>query len=114
MADPIYQESLPQKMDKSNGKSPMWCDFSYCFSYHIANQETLTVGERDRCVADMANAVQKFWNETPLDDLLTMTKSDISSQLTSLAAEYSNDAITFTINIEQVHFDHSDKRTEHI
>lgn len=47
VADPAYQKSLPQKAGTSNGKSPLWCDFSYRFSYHIANQETLTVGERD-------------------------------------------------------------------
>ena len=112
MADPAYQESLPQKVDKSNEKSPMWCDFGYRFSYHIANQETLTVGERDRCIGGMITAVKEFWNDTTLDDLLTMTKSDMISHLNSLAAEYSTDDIAITISAEQVHFDHTEERPE--
>lgn len=79
MVAPAYQESLPQKVDKSNEKAPMWCDFGYRFLYHIANQETLTVGERDRCIGGMITAVEKFWNDTTLDDLLTMTKDDVIS-----------------------------------
>jgi len=112
VADPVYQESLPQKVDKSNEKAPMWCDFGYRFLYHIANQETLTVGERDRCIGGMITAVEKFWNDTTLDDLLTMTKDDVISCLNSLAAEYSTDDIVITISAEHVHFDHTEERPE--
>lgn len=109
---PVYQENLPQKVDKSNEKAPMWCDFGYCFSYHIANQETLTIGERDRCIGGMITAVKEFWSDTAFDDLLTMTKSDMISHLNSLAAEYSTDNIVITISAEQVHFDHAEERPE--
>ena len=112
VADPVYQESLPQKVDKSNEMAPMWCDFGYRFSYRIANKETLTVGERDRCVGGMITAVEKFWNDTTLDDLLTMTKDDVISRLTALAVEYSTDDVAITINAEQVHFDHTEERPE--
>ena len=111
-ADPAYQESLPQKVDKSDEKSPKWCDFGYRFSYHIADKETLTVGERDRCIGGMITAVEKFWNDTTLDNLLTMTKSDVISRLNSLAAEYSTDDIVITISAEQVHFDHTEEQPE--
>ena len=112
VADPVYQESLPQKVDNSNEKAPMWCDFGYRFSYRIANKETLTVGERDRCVGGTITAVEKFWNDTTLDDLLSMTKDDVISRLTALAAEYSTDDVAITINAEQVHFDHTEERPE--
>ena len=112
VADPVYQESLPQKVDKSNEKAPMWCDFGYRFSYHIANQETLTVGERDRCIGGMITAVEKFWNDTTLGDLLNMTKDDVIAHLNSLAAEYSTNDIVITISAEQVHFDHTEERPE--
>lgn len=108
-ADPTYQESLPQKTDESNEK---WCDFGYRFSYHIADSEKLTIGERDRSIGGMISAVQKFWDETPLNDLLTMTKEYIISRLTSLADEYSNDAIAITISAGQVHFEHAEERAE--
>ncbi len=112
LADPMYQASLPQKKDTSNGRFPVWCDFGYCFSYQTANQETLTIGERDRLVGGMIAAVEKFWNDTKLDDLLTMTKDDVISHLNSLAAEYSTDDIVITISAEQIHFDHTEERLE--
>ena len=110
-ADPTYHQSLPQKLEMDN-QQPIWCDFSYQYSYHIADKETVKIGDRDRCVAGMLSAVQKFWDETTLADLLTMTKDDIISRLTSLAAEYSSNAITITINTEQIHFEHTEKRVE--
>lgn len=112
VADPVYQESLTQKVDKSNEKAPMWCDFGYRFSYRIANKETLTVGERDRCVGGMITAVEEFGNDTTLDNLLTMTKDDVISRLNSLAAENSTNDIVITVSAEQVHFDHTEERPE--
>lgn len=110
-ADPVYQESLPQKLE-SDGKQPIWCDLYYQFSYHIADKETVTVGERDRLVNGMVSAIQKFWDEATLDELLTMTEDDVISRLTSLAVEYSSDNVTISINAERVHFEHTEERTE--
>jgi len=107
-ADPTYNQCLPQKLGKEN-QQPLWCDLCYKFSYHIADKETLTVGERDRCVSGMIKAIQDFWDKTSLDTLLTMSESDIISRLASLADEYSSDDITITINPERVHFDHTDE-----
>ena len=109
--DPTYHQSLPQKLEMDNQQS-IWCDFSYQYSYHIADKGTLTVGERDRCIGGMITAVEKFWNDTTLDDLLTMSKSDVISHLNSLAAEYSTDNIVITISAQQVHFDHTEERPE--
>lgn len=109
--DPVYGQSLPQKLER-DGKQPIWCDLYYQFSYHIADKETVTVRERDHLVDGMVSAIQKFWNETTLDDLLTMTEDDIISKLTSLAAEYSSNGVTITINEERVHFEHTEGRTE--
>ena len=108
--DPLYEEYLPQRHAEGERKHVAWCDLYYQFSYHIADKETVTVGERDRCVGGMICAVQKFWNETPLDDLLKMTKEDIVLRLTSLATEYSNDKIAITIIADRVHFENVDER----
>lgn len=110
-ADPVYGQSLPQKLERE-GEQPIWCDLYYQFSYHITDKETVMVGERDRLVGGMVSDVQKFWDETTLDDLLTMTEGDIISKLTSLAAEYSSNGVTITINEERVHFEHTEGRTE--
>ena len=110
-ADPVYQQSLPQKLER-DGEQPVWCDLYYQFSYHIADKANVTVGERDRLVSGMVSEIKKFWDETTLDELLTMTEADIISKLTSLAAEYSSDDITITINAERVHFEHTGERAE--
>ena len=64
------------------------------------------------CVDGMLHAVQEFWNETPLDDLLKMTKQDIVSRFTSLAAEYSNEKIMITITFDRVYFENADENTQ--
>ena len=68
--------------------------------------------ERDRCVGGMIHAVQEFWNETPLDDLLYMSKDDITVYLSSLADEYSNDLMEVTVNKEWIHFESLDERAK--
>lgn len=110
-ADTVYQQSLPQKLER-DGEQPVWCDLYYQFSYHIADKEKVTIGERDRLVGGMVRDIQRFWDETTLDELLTMTEDDAISKLTSLAAEHSSDDITITINAERVHFEHTEERRE--
>lgn len=110
-ADPVYGQSLPQKLERE-GKQPIWCDLYYQFSYHIADKETVTVGERDRLVGGVVSDIQKFWDEETMDELLAMTEDDIISKLTALAAKYSSNGVTITINAERVHFEHTEERTE--
>jgi len=105
-ADPFYQQHLPQR--ETNCEEAVWCDLSYSFSYHIADEQTLTVGERDQRVSSLICAIQKFWDETALESLRTMTESDIAARLTALAAEYSSDAFILTIPTEQIHFEHAE------
>lgn len=110
-ADPVYPQALPQKLQK-DGKHPIWCDLYYQFSYHIADRGTVTVGERDQAVSGMVSAIEEFWDEATLEDLLAMTEDDIISRLASLAAEYSTDGITITIPGERAHFEHAEERTD--
>lgn len=111
-ADPVYEEYLPQRLAESERSHIAWCDLYYQFSYHITDKETVTVGERDRCVGDMILAIQEFWNETPFDDLLRMSKDDIAMYFSSLANEYSNDLIVITVNKERIHFEAMDERAK--
>ena len=111
-ADPVYEEYLPQRLAEGERNHITRCDLYYQFSYHITDKETVTVGERDRRIGGMICAVQNFWNETPLNDLLKMTKPDIISKLTSLADEYSNDQIEITITSDRVHYESSETNYE--
>ena len=107
--DPGYNQYLPSKTAEENGYNA-WCDLFYQFSYHIADKETLTVGERDYCIGSMMNGVQDFWNETDLEEMLSMTKDDVISKLKEIAEEYSNDDISITIYEDSVGFEKMDER----
>ena len=107
--DPGCNQYLPSKTAEENGYNA-WCDLFYQFSYHIADKETLTVGERDYCIGSMMNGVQDFWNETDLEEMLNMTKDDVISKLKEIAEEYSNDDISITIYEDSVGFEKMDER----
>ena len=107
--DPGYNQYLPSKTAEENGYGA-WCDLFYQFSYHIADKETLTVGERDYCIGSMMNGIQDFWNETDLEEMLSMTKDDVISKLKEIAEEYSNDDISITIHEDSVGFEKMDER----
>lgn len=87
-----------------------WCNLWYQFSYHIADKDRLTIGERDYAIGGIISAIEAFWNETPLDDLLTLTERDVVTKMVSLADEYSTDLITITIDENQVQFEGMDER----
>ena len=87
-----------------------WCDLFYQFSYHIADKEALTVGERDDRIGNMMNGILDFWNRTDMEEMLSMTEDDIVSKLKKIAAEYSNDNITIIIREDSVNFEKMDER----
>lgn len=107
--DPSYNQFLPLKTPDGNGYGA-WCDLSYQFSYHIADKQALTVGERDACIGNMMREIQEFWNGTDIEEMLTMTKDDIVSKLQGIAAEHSNAKITITIREDSVWFEKLDER----
>lgn len=107
-SNPYYTEELPQKITTENGTA--WCSLYYRFFYSISDSETVTVGERDRQIVDMINAVHAFWNDTDIESMLKMEESDIVAELQRIAAVYSTDNITIMINAEQVHFERMDER----
>ncbi len=96
--------------DTGDGNSLAWCNLWYQFPYHIADKQKLTISERDRSVGGMINAIQAFWDETPLDDLLKLTERDVIEKMVSLAEEYSSDLITIKIDESQVQFEGMDER----
>lgn len=87
-----------------------WCELFYQFSYHIADKEVLTVGERDACVGNVMNGIQDFWTGTDLEQMLGMTQEDIASKLKEIAAKYGKDNIEITILEDSVHFEKMDER----
>lgn len=105
---PYYEEELPQKITNENGVA--WCSLCYQFSYNISDTETVTVGERDRQIEGMINAVHAFWNNADIENILKMSESDIVQELKKIAEIYSTEHITITTDEEQVHFERMDER----
>lgn len=107
--NPYWGEYLPQKTAAEN-ETAAWCSLYYQFSYNVSDTETVTVGERDRQVKGMINAVRKFWNDTDIEIMLKMSESDIAEKLERIAEAYSTDTITITTDEEQIHFEFMDER----
>lgn len=118
--NPCCSEELPQKIADENsysenscnesGYNVAWSGLYYQFCYSISDKKTVTVGERDRQIQDMINAVRKFWNDMDIERVLKMNESDIVSELKKIAEKYSTDNITITISEEPVQFESMDER----
>ena len=108
--DPSYNQYLPLKTTEENVYGDAWCDLYYQFSYHIADKQTLTVGERDACIGNMMHGIQDFWDKTDIEEMLNMSKDDIVRKLQEIAAKYSNVDITITIREDFVSFEKLDER----
>lgn len=109
--DPSYNQYLPLKTTEENGYGGAWCDLYYQFSYHIADKQTLTVGERDEHIGNMLCEIQSFWSRTDIEEILGMTKDDIAAKLRGIAAECSDADITITIREDSVWFEKMDERS---
>ncbi|MBD5515534.1 MAG: hypothetical protein HDR06_13080 [Lachnospiraceae bacterium] len=88
-----------------------WCQMYYSFSYHVSDKEKVTVGERDRAVGGMSDGIEDFWEQTDIEELLKMDKSDIIVKLNELAKKYSTRNITITVaKDDQIGFECMDER----
>ncbi len=105
---PYYEDVLPDKLS-GNGKAA-WCSLCYRFSYDIPDAKAVTVGERDRSIERMINAVREFWQGTDIETLLKMSERDVMQELERIAAECSTEHIAITIDKRRVHFEVMDER----
>lgn len=106
---PYYGEYLSEKTVTGSSDAAR-CSLYYQFSYSISDIETVTVGERDRQIKGMINAVQTFWSDTDVESVLKMSEKDILTELEKDAATYSTDHVVITINKEYTHFECMDER----
>jgi len=106
---PYYGEYLSEKTT-SGSRNVARCSLYYQFSYSISETETVTIGERDRQIESMINAVQTFWSDTDVESALKMNEDDIVKELEKIAETYSTDHITIIINKEKIHWERMDER----
>lgn len=106
---PVVDVYLPQKTAAKGGKAA-WCSLYYQFSYTISDKESITVGERDSIIGGMVNAVDAFWMETDIEDILKMNERDIAEKIQKFAKEYSTDKIIISTDEEHIQFESMDER----
>lgn len=78
-------------------KRYIWNYMYSAFSYYATDMNTVTVGERDRCVGGMMDAIEQFWNETATEDFINMKNGDFDAKLHKLAEEYSSNNISISL-----------------
>ena len=49
----------------------------------------------------MVEAIRKFWDETDIEDILKMDKSDLMKELNGLAEKYSSENVIITVGAEE-------------
>ena len=87
-----------------------WCVLDYGFSYHIADKEKVSIGERDSQIGKMMREIQDYWESADIDEIVQMTESEMLEWLHSIAAKYSSRNITITILDDQTQFECKDER----
>lgn len=109
--DAGFSRYFPGKTLQKDGRTVarIWLD--YQGSYHIADENHMTVGERDDRVGGVVREIEAFWKNTSVEKMLTMNKQDILARLQAIAAQYSNDAITLTIIPNALYFETMDERS---
>lgn len=115
--DSGFSKDMQEKTITREGSEPgqtAWCTLYYQATYHIEDENRLTVGERDRCVGGAISEIQKFWDTTEVEQLLTMSQEDVLKKLKSITKQYSNDLIQITIVPEQVAFEKADEYSKGI
>ena len=105
----IVYESLPNKQIAENGHEAQ-CSLHYQLSYRVSDPKSVTVGERDRCICNLRNAVYRFWDKTDVEAMLQMNRQDVAERLQALAKECSTENIIISVDAEQVQFESMDER----
>ncbi len=113
-ADPGFSAQLPTLQHVEDSVTTAWCDLYYDLTYHVSDPAAVTVGERDRCVAAMEQAISDFWWATPMDELLGMTEEDIVVRFNAWAADCGTDHVSFChVTGDHVHYECADERGYH-
>lgn len=102
--DPILGNFNLTKEINDNNRTA-WANLFYQLTYHISDENKLTIGERDSALAGVINDIEQYWEDTSIDELLTMTSDDILKELKAIAANYSSQLIEFSFRDNSIHFE---------
>ena len=109
--DPGFSANLPTWSRDVDGAVMAWCQLYYDISYHVSDKSVVTVGERDDCVSAMREAIQRFWWNTDLEDLLQLTEADVVDRFNTWAKTASRGGVTFhPVTADNIQFECMDER----
>lgn len=94
----------------ADGNSAAWARLNFLFSYHISDKDNLTVGERNRCIRGFVSEMQRFWDNTSVDELLKMSENDIVAYMEEVAEKNTNKFIKIYVDADNVLFEAMDER----
>lgn len=77
----------------------------YQLTYHVSDENKLTIGERDQALAGVINGIQQFWDNTSIDMLLTMDEDNIVKEIKAIAEKYNNDSINISFTNDGISFE---------
>lgn len=106
--DPGWTVDYRWEDDQSGGYA--WIALYGQFTYHLADKESLTVGERDERLAALREEVEKFWTDTDKEEMLVMKEADVKSWLKGVVQKYSDEDISFSLVEKQLRFESNDER----
>lgn len=77
-----------------NRSAYVWDNMNCHVSYYVTDKDTVTVGERDRCIGGMMDEVERLWKEMDAGAVLEMKRGDFQSKMVNLTKKYSSKEIT--------------------
>lgn len=110
MKDPVLNIELPSREDTNKKDDVLWCLGSYQLSYHIENLDILSIGERDQYLRNVLSEIQRFWEDTEINQLIKMNKKEIEKKFSEIAAKNSDEKMSFSIVKGQVYFEHTSEK----
>lgn len=82
-----------------------WCCLDYGFTYHIADEKSVTVGERDRCVGAMLAEIRGFWQNTSVEELVGLKGPQVAERFREMASRCGSRQVEIRVDEERIHFD---------
>jgi len=102
---------IGRSYDRETEDGLCWYNSYYCFYWYISDRDKLTVGARDDCIRGFMDQAELYFSGMDLDELLTLSKEEVTVQLQKIAKESSagSDGL-LTIEINDVRCEGRDER----
>lgn len=102
--DPILGNFNLSK-DITDSKRVAWASLFYQLTYHIADENKMTIGERDIALAGTIGGIQRYWDGANIDTLLAKGGDSIAKDITAIAEKNSTPLIKIPFIANNIGFE---------